>query len=35
MARSQSAALPDFVLPQFATLVDRARVGDDWIHARD
>ena len=32
MARSQSAALPDFIAPQLATLVDQPPAGDDWIH---
>ena len=32
MARSQSAALPDFIPPELATLVDKAAVGDGWLH---
>jgi hypothetical protein len=32
VARSQSAALPDFIPPQLATLTDKAPAGGDWIH---
>jgi bifunctional non-homologous end joining protein LigD len=32
VARSQSAALPGFIPPELATLVDQAPAGDDWIH---
>ena len=32
MARSQSAALPDFIPPELATLTDKAPAGDAWLH---
>ncbi|HET6765514.1 MAG TPA: DNA ligase D, partial [Longimicrobiaceae bacterium] len=31
-AGARPAALPDTLLPQLATLVDRAPAGDDWLH---
>jgi len=31
-AGTRPASLPDVLLPQLATLVDRAPAGDDWLH---